>query len=200
LGWRLKRKSEMSFEQIITHLETWKEMGAKRVCFIGGEPTLHPNLKEAIKYANNLGYQEVIMDTNGIPPALNVLSKINPSDLTYIQVSLDGASPETHDQIRGRGTFKMTFKTIEELCNRGFDVRIICTANKINVKDCLNILEIADKIGVSLVKYHICSKEGRCKDSSRLTFMPQEWIEFVENLSKFGKGYKTKILVSTRIY
>jgi len=194
LGWRLKRKGEMSFDQIISHLKIWKEIGVKRVCFIGGEPTLHPNLKEAIEYANNLEYEEVIMDTNGIPPALNVLSKINPSDLTYIQVSLDGTSPKTHDQIRGRGTFKMTLKTIKELCNRGFDVRIICTANKINVKDCLNILKIADKIGVSLVKYHICSKEGRCKDNPRLPFMPQEWIEFVENLLKFGMSYKTKIL------
>jgi len=88
----------------------------------------------------------------------------------------------------------MTLKTIKELCHRGFDVRIICTVNKINVKDCLNILKIADKIGVSLVKYHICSEEGRCKDNPQLPFMPQEWIEFVENLSKFRMDYKTKIL------
>jgi len=33
LGWRLKRKSEMSFEQIITHLETWKKNRSKKSMF-----------------------------------------------------------------------------------------------------------------------------------------------------------------------
>jgi radical SAM protein with 4Fe4S-binding SPASM domain len=172
----------------------WREIGAKRVCFIGGEPTLHPHLKEAIRYANNLGYEEVIMDTNGIPPALNILEKIDPSDLTYIQVSLDGASSETHDQIRGKGTFEMTLKTIKELSNRGFDVRIICTVNKINMKDCLNILKIADNFGINLVKYHVCSEEGNSRDSPNIILDPYTWIEFTENLSSFAKGYKTTVL------
>jgi radical SAM protein with 4Fe4S-binding SPASM domain len=194
LGWRLKRKSEMPFDQIISHLKMWKEIGAKRVCFIGGEPTLHPKLKEAIEYANNLGYEEVVMDTNGIPPALNILSNIGPSKLTYIQVSLDGASPEIHDKIRGRGTFKITLNTIKELCNRGFDVRIITTVNKLNMKDCLDLPKIAGDIGVSLVKYHICSNEGRGKENPHLIFDPPEWKEFIEILSEKGKKYKTKIL------
>jgi len=118
LGWRLKRKSEMSFEQIIFHLNMWKELGTERVCFIGGEPTLHPKLREVIKSANNLKYKEVIMDTNGIPSSLDVLSKIDPSELTYIQVSLDGASPKTHDKTRGKGTFQLTLTAIKELCKR----------------------------------------------------------------------------------
>jgi len=194
LGWRLERGATMPLKLIITHLKMWKKIGTKRVCFIGGEPTLHPEFRKVVWAANKLKHKEIIMDTNGIYPSLEVLSKFNPSDFTYIQVSLDGASSETHEQIRGKGTFKITLNTIRELSNRGFDVRIICTVNKINIKDCLDILKIADEIGVSLVKYHICSKEGRCKDNPRLPFMSHEWIEFVENLSKFGKRYKTKIL------
>ncbi|MBU2592876.1 radical SAM protein [Patescibacteria group bacterium] len=194
LGWRLERKATMPLELIIAHLKMWKKIGTKRVCFIGGEPTLHPEFGKAVRYAHKLKYKEIIMDTNGIPPSLEVLNKFNPLDFTYIQVSLDGASPETHDQIRGKGTFEMSFNTIKELSERGFDVRIICTVNKLNIKDCLDILRIADEIGVSLVKYHICSKEGRCKGNSKMIFNPHEWIKFAENFSKFAKRYKTKIL------
>jgi len=194
LGWRLKRKSEMSFEQIIFHLNMWKELGTERVCFIGGEPTLHPKLREVIKSANNLKYKEVIMDTNGIPSSLDVLSKIDPSELTYIQVSLDGASPKTHDKTRGKGTFQLTLTTIRELCKRGFDVRIICTVNKLNVKECIDLLKLADDIGISLVKYHICSDEGKSKENPYLLFNPYEWKKFIEILSEKGKEYKTKIL------
>lgn len=184
----------MSFDQIITYLKIWKEIGTERVCFIGGEPTLHSKLKEAIEYASNLGYREVIMDTNGIPPTLDVLSKIDPPQLTYIQVSLDGASPETHDKIRGKGMFKLTLTAIKKLCERGFDVRIICTVNKLNKKDCLDLLKIADSLGVSLVKYHICSDEGKGKENPHLIFDPYEWREFIEVLSQTGKQHKTKIL------
>jgi len=62
LGKRLKRKSEMSFDQIVTYLKIWKEMGTERVCFIGGEPTLHSELRKAIEYANKLGYGEITME------------------------------------------------------------------------------------------------------------------------------------------
>lgn len=194
LGWRLKRGGMMSCDQIIAHLNIWKQLGAKKICFIGGEPTLHPKFKETVQYANTLGYEEVVMDTNGVPPALDVLSKFDCSDFAYIQVSLDGASPETHDRIRGKYTFKMTLNTIKELCNQGFDVRIICTVNKFNIKDYLNILKIADDIGVSLVKYHICSEEGRSKEEPQMIFNPYEWIEFTETLSSLDRGYKTKVL------
>lgn len=194
LGWRLKRGSTMSFSQIITHLNIWKQLGAKKICFIGGEPTLHPKFKGAVQYANTLGYEEVIMDTNGVPPALNVLSKFDSSDFAYIQVSLDGASPETHDAIRGEGTFKMSLNTIKELRSQGFDVRIICTVNKFNIKDCLNLLRTADDFGISLVKYHICSEEGNSKENPQIVFNPYEWIEFTEKLSSLSGGYKTKVL------
>jgi len=194
LGKRLERGKTMSLEQITNYLRMWKKLGAKRVCFLGGEPTLHPKFKEIVKFAKSLKYEEIIMDTNGVTPALKILGQFAPSDFTYIQVSLDGSSPETHEQIRGKGTFQTTINTIKELSNRGFDVRIICTVNKLNIKDCLNILEIADELKVNLVKYHICSEEGRCKGNSKMIFTPYEWIEFIKTLSKVGKKYKTKIL------
>jgi MoaA/NifB/PqqE/SkfB family radical SAM enzyme len=104
LGERLKRRDQMTIDQIKAHLTMWKDMGAKRICFIGGEPTLHPDYPEAVRYANNLGY-DVIMDTDGIPPSLDVLKKFSNTDFKIIQVSLDGATPKTHEKIRGKDTF-----------------------------------------------------------------------------------------------
>ena len=178
LGWRLERGAMMSFDQIKAYLDMWYNLGTKKICFLGGELTLYPKFEEVVRYANSLGYDEIVMDTNGISPSLDVLSKFNCSDFSYIQVSLDGASSETHDKIRGKGTFEITLNSIKKLCKKGFDIKIICTANKFNVKDCLNILKIAEDIGVSLVKYHICSKEGRCKEDSRMMFNPYEWMEW----------------------
>ena len=35
------------------------------VIFLGGEPTLHPDLAEAVRYARKSGYQSITIDTNG---------------------------------------------------------------------------------------------------------------------------------------
>jgi len=194
LGDRLKRGGQMPIQQIIKHLNLWKGLGTNRICLIGGEPTLHPDFKAAVQYANSLKFKEVIMDTNGIPPSLDVLKQLDPKDFSYIQISLDGGSPETHELIRGVGTFNKTLKTIKELCKQGFDVRIISTVNKLNSKDCLKVIKLADSIGVSMVKFHVCSQEGRCKNDSAMIFSPKEWLDFIKIILREGGKFKTKIL------
>ncbi|MGH4011908.1 MAG: hypothetical protein ACRDTH_27735 [Pseudonocardiaceae bacterium] len=40
---------------------------------------------------------------------------------TYIQISLDGGSAASHDQVRGEGTFDKALRNVAELVERGFD-------------------------------------------------------------------------------
>jgi len=51
--------------------------------------------------------------------------------------------------------FEQALATTVELTQRGFDTRIICTVNQANREDALELLEIADELGVSLVKFHV---------------------------------------------
>lgn len=194
LGNRLERAAEMSLDQIFVNLEIWKALGGRKLCFLGGEPTLHPQFEEAVRYANRLGYEKVLLDTNGLSIASRKLGNLDCIDLTYIQVSLDGASSRTHDRIRSKGTFKIVIDTIRELCERGFDTRIICTVNKANIRDCLGILSIADDLGVSLVKYHIFSGIGRGRKRNQWVLNPYEWTEFVNVLLEQKGKYRAKIL------
>ena len=52
------------------NLEKWLNLfsdAAKEtnVIFLGGEPTMHPDLDHAIRFAKKLGYSSVTVDTNG---------------------------------------------------------------------------------------------------------------------------------------
>ena len=193
LGERLKRGAVMPKEEVFGNLVFWKRIGGEKLCFLGGEPTLHPNFEEIVRYANDLKYEKVIMDTNGLQIALNKLSNLSCSDFSYIQISLDGGSSPTNDAIRGKNTFNAILNTIKELRKRKFDIRIICTVNRHNIKDCLNILSLADNLGVSLVKYHIFSRIGIGKSNSHLLINPKEWIKFINLLLDQKGKYKTKI-------
>jgi radical SAM protein with 4Fe4S-binding SPASM domain len=193
MGERLEHAVTMPFPEVVTTLTTWRKMGGSKLTILGGEATLHPQFCEIIKVANRLGYEKVILTTNGLKPACKRLESLEAKDFAYVQVSLDGARPETHDKIRGKGTFNIAWKTIENLCSRGFDVRIICTVNKVNIGECLDLLPMADKVGVQLVKYHVFSGIGNGTENSEWIIHPIEWIGFYEQLEHEKNKWKTKI-------
>lgn len=197
LGTRLKRAATMPFDQICHNLKVWKALGGSKLCLLGGEPTLHPQFEDVVRYSIDLGYEKITMDTNGLQIAAKKLSAFDSSDITFIRVSLDGGSPETHEWIRGKGTFETVVNTIRGLCDKGFDTRIICTVNKMNMKDCLDILPLADDLGVNTVKYHIFSGVGNGKDIAQWVLTPYEWVEFTSLLLEQKGEYTTNIVYQT---
>jgi hypothetical protein len=92
MGERLDRALKMPLSQIVDWLTTWRRMGGSKVTILGGEPTLHPNFADAVRFASRLGYEQVITTTNAQPPALRKLRRMSPDDFAYVQVSFDGGS------------------------------------------------------------------------------------------------------------
>lgn len=56
---------EMSLPEILDRLRDVKRQGFHTVSFSGGEPTLHPDLPEAAREAERMGFQ-VLINTNGL--------------------------------------------------------------------------------------------------------------------------------------
>lgn len=193
LGERLERGITMPLDQVIRNLILWRKMGGSKLSILGGEPTLHPNFEEIIQYANKLGYEKVILNTHALRSAINKIQLINSSDFSYVQVSLDGASSKTHDRIRGKGTFDISWEGTKKLCDLGFDTRIICTVNRINIDECFELLPMADEIGASLVKFHVFSGIGNGNENEDWLVSPPEWIEFYEKLESYKNKYKARI-------
>src|SRR5262249_22696726 len=189
----LNRALKMPYRAVMETLTTWRQMGGSKLTILGGEPTLHPDYIPIIRDAKALGYEHVITTSNGLGPAAKKFSQMQPEDLSSVQISLDGGSSESDDQVRGEGTFERALDTVAALCRRGFDTRIICTVNKANLGDCLNLLDIADELGVSLVKFHVFSVIGSGHGAAEWGISPVEWIEFYERLERIGPGHTTRI-------
>ena len=94
------------------------------VIFLGGEPTLHPDLAEAIRHARHLGYASITVDTNGYL-FNDFLLKVTPGEVDYISFSLDGATAETNDPIRGKGSFAACTAGIRQAVARDFAASLI---------------------------------------------------------------------------
>ena len=87
------------------------EKKPSNLIFIGGEPTLHPDLHLMIKAAGKIGYASITVDTNGF--FFNrIMEQVTPGELDYFSVGLDGSCEEVNDFIRGKGSYQ---KSIEGL-------------------------------------------------------------------------------------
>ncbi|MFD4401139.1 radical SAM protein [Nocardia sp. NPDC058499] len=193
MGERLERALKMTPQQIVDTLTVWRKLGGDKLTILGGEPTLHPFYVESIKVASKIGYGHVITTTNAQQAARKKFTELEPSDFAYVQVSLDGGSAATHDAVRGSGTFDIAMETTAELCDRGFDTRIICTVNKANEADVLNLLTIADEIGASLVKYHVFSTIGTGHGNEDMAMTPPEWVNFCNRLEGVAPEHETRV-------
>jgi len=79
-----------------------------------GEPTLHPNFIDAIKYAKKSGIKEVSFLTNCSNLTLDLFKEIAYAGTDWITISIDGTW-EIYDGIRKPLKFKETFEKIRNI-------------------------------------------------------------------------------------
>ena len=72
----------------------------------GGEPTVRPDFWELVDYATD-HHVGVKFSTNGVRITPEVAAKLAASDYVDVQISLDGATAEINDAVRGAGSFDM---------------------------------------------------------------------------------------------
>lgn len=186
VGESKEEKAEFSRKEAIDILEHFGEKGLERLTFLGGEPTIHPNISELIKIASNFDIREKRMTTNGIDSSF--LESIDHIDLDHISFSLDGHRPELHEYIRGAGTFKKTINSIKEAQGKGFDTRVTYTVNGINLPFVEEGLSFFHELGVNTVNFHLTSMIGTAAENNQLYVSPSQWRSLRNRLLQPRKG------------
>jgi MoaA/NifB/PqqE/SkfB family radical SAM enzyme len=94
-----------------------RKEGARRVEFVGGEPTTRPDIIEIISYAHELGYKLIYLQTNGrmfYYPEFT--KKVVDSGCNFVQISLHAPNAKLHDRItQVPGSFEQTVQGIKNL-------------------------------------------------------------------------------------
>ncbi len=124
------------------------------VAFLGGEPFMRPDMADLVEYAA-ARTRTVNMSTNGffVDEALaRRLGAITPLNL---QVSLDGADPEVHDFIRGKGSFDKAWAAMQLLAKHGGAKRltIAMTLTKAGLAQVKKMLRMCDETGIGKIRF-----------------------------------------------
>ena len=116
----------------------------------GGEPTIRPDFWHLVDYAvnHNVG---VKFSTNGSRITPERAAFLAASDYVDVQVSIDGATAEVNDAVRGPGSFDTALRALENLSAagvRGAKLSVVVTRD--NVVQLDDFKSIADKYGATL--------------------------------------------------
>ncbi|MGV0635062.1 mycofactocin radical SAM maturase [Mycolicibacillus trivialis] len=141
---------ELSTQQCKDIIDELERMQVFYVNIGGGEPTVRPDFWELVDYAT-AHHVGVKFSTNGLRITPEVAERLAASDYVDVQISLDGATAEVNDAIRGRGSYEMAIRALENLAAAGFkDAKISVVATRHNIDQLDDFAVLADRYGATL--------------------------------------------------
>ena len=141
---------ELTTDECKQVIDTLERMQVFYVNIGGGEPTVRPDFWELVDYAT-AHHVGVKFSTNGVKVDAAAASRLAASDYVDVQISLDGATPEVNDAVRGPGSYELALRAMRNLAAAGFaGFKISVVMTRHNVGKLEELKAIADGFGAQL--------------------------------------------------
>lgn len=186
-------------DKLIFALDKWNREG--RIALTGGEPLLKKELFPLLDYLQEREQiKKLSILSNGTLVNKEIVKHLHSlTKLHFVQISLDGACPETNDAIRGKGSFHRTLKAIRLLNQNGIPVRLMFTIHKGNVNEIPQLIDLAisEKTdGLTFERFVPCGNGKGMKD---MLLSPEELRDAYQRISdradlEYDRGSKLTIL------
>ncbi len=154
---------ELEFDECTSIVDQLAALKVFEINFGGGEPLLQSYFLPLLHYIHRKGMVTCI-STNGTMLNDEAVSYFTGNPLVNIQVSLDGATPEVNDRIRGQGTFHRIIRGIERLSGTGVPLSINTVVTSLNFRELSQLKELARSFGARL-RVSRFRPSGRARDS-----------------------------------
>jgi len=154
VGHKFREGKVKSWEKVKKHIDYGKEVKSETISFSGGEPTILNYLEKAVKYAKNLGFKTIEIQSNGrMFYYKDFAEKIVNAGANRFLISLHADNPETGDALsRYKGSFEQTVQGIKNLKALGVEnLRFSTVITRMNYRDLPRIMEFLlafDPIGI----------------------------------------------------
>jgi len=211
-------KNGSSYYQELNHempLESWKNIFSQLINFghkysmdvlvslTGGDPFLYTDFVNLIKYLRRVKLPfEIMGNPEGL--TLKMAGFLKMSGVKSYQLSLDGASPEIHDRLRGKmGHFEKTLKAIEVLKAIGIPCVIKATISKANANEIEKIIGLVSQLEIS--SFGFARMTPYRKSDQQYLFDPDEYRDFLERVHQayrnmVQKGTKTNFIYKDSLF
>ncbi|HEV7205367.1 MAG TPA: mycofactocin radical SAM maturase [Jatrophihabitans sp.] len=141
---------ELSTDECKAVIDELERMQVFYVNIGGGEPTVRSDFWELVDYATE-HHVGVKFSTNGVKIDAAVAQRLAASDYVDVQISLDGATAEVNDVVRGPGSYDTALRAMQHLYDagfKGFKISVVMTRHNVNQLD--DFKAIADRFDAQL--------------------------------------------------
>ena len=121
------KHNEWSFDEFVVAIDklwnSFEKWGVKgEISLIGGEPTVHPRFYDMVEYLSQRGdVYGISILTNGVNVDDYFIQQMK-KNKCFVQVSIDGVTPEMHDYIRGKGNYEKTIRNVKRMSEAGIEL------------------------------------------------------------------------------
>lgn len=191
--------SYLNFDECENFFKNAVDMGLKRVIFSGGEPLLNPELKKFSRFfcENDVS---VTCETNGMLISDSEIFSTIKENKVYCAVSIDGATPGTHNKHRGHvNAFQQTIAGIEKLDREGIHYQLIMAVSNFNYHELIPLLDLVKKKfkHCDTFKINVVIAVGRAQrmEKKGLLFKPEDLVQMTEDVALLLDKYPFNIIL-----
>ncbi|MBN2233376.1 MAG: mycofactocin radical SAM maturase [Deltaproteobacteria bacterium] len=156
-------RNELSTRECFRLIDQLADLKIFQVNIGGGEPFIRNDFLDILEYAHQKGLVTCV-STNGMLVDDALAERLAKMRMLYLQVSLDGATAEVNDMIRGQGTYDRIIRAIECLSRQGVDFSINTVLTRFSYPQLDTLRELAAGYGAEL-RVSRFRPSGRGKDS-----------------------------------
>ena len=163
---------ELSTQQCKDIIDELERMQVFYVNIGGGEPTVRPDFWEFVDYAT-AHHVGVKFSTNGVRITPEVAAKLAASDYVDVQISLDGATAEVNDAVRGQVRSRWRSARWRTWRDAGFrDAKISVVVTRHNVDQLDEFKALADALRRNVADHPVAAVGPRGRRVGRTASRP----------------------------
>ena len=186
---------EMTKEQALDFCRQIADLDIPYMAISGGEPLLCPYIFEVCELIrkNNISLK---IETNGEFIDEEVARKLAALKLRSVQVSLDGATAESHERLRLEGDWQKAIAACKYLVRCGVNTEVVFVPTKFNIHEVGDVIDLAYSMGCYGVYTGKIMRIGRAaKNWDILCPSDEEYDKFFEVLEEKTTAYEGKMKV-----
>ena len=151
---------------------TAKRLGVKKIRLTGGEPLIHPEFGDMLRFLSEQGFY-VLVNTNGALITKKQNELLRPSSNIHFAVSLDSLDEENFDKIsQSKGFFKEVIAGIKVLYDLGLLMRINMVVGRFNLHEIPKMIDFCSELNCDL----------KLQEISSVPYPNQDWEKIHVNL------------------
>lgn len=154
-------ENELELEKKMRLIKEAYDAGLTKLDLTGGEVLVLPDSLTLIDYVCSLGVDLTVF-TNGTSLTEKKVKILSQYPLSMV-ISIDGATKETHEKIRGPGSWEIVTKAMAFLSDNGIQFSTLTAINPYNLREIEEIILLAKMYGAKEACFIPTMPAGRAK-------------------------------------